>query len=71
MPSVCCATSIGLRRTIILVNRRLDVTCRSYLALHAVVDAIHEMLPVVAGRQPDFLAADLGLLPFSGDGNKR
>ncbi len=58
--------ALKLRKTIIEINGRLDVTGRPYLALHAVTDAIHEALPVVAGREPDFRAADLGLLPLPG-----
>ncbi|MFC6486928.1 hypothetical protein [Nitratireductor sp. GCM10026969] len=52
--------ALALRKTIIDAQRSLVPFNAQYTALHELTEAIDRALTAVTGREPDYLAADLG-----------
>ncbi|PBC11262.1 hypothetical protein CK230_04165 [Mesorhizobium sp. WSM3859] len=59
--------ALKLRETVLATQLNLKVNGEMYWRLNGLVDRLHEVMGAVAGREPDFRSAMLGLLPLPED----
>ncbi|WP_131802944.1 hypothetical protein [Mesorhizobium sp. ORS 3428] len=59
--------ALQLRQTVLEAQLHLKANGEIYWRLNGLVDRLHEVMGAVAGREPDFRAAWLGLLPLPED----
>ncbi|WP_296744524.1 hypothetical protein [Mesorhizobium sp.] len=59
--------ALELRKTVLAAQLHLKSNGEMYWRLSGLVDRLHEVMGAVAGREPDFRAAWLGLLPLPED----
>ncbi|AZO24686.1 MULTISPECIES: hypothetical protein [unclassified Mesorhizobium] len=63
--------ALELRKTVLAAQVNLKANGEMYWRLNGLVDRLHEVMGAVAGREPDFRAAWLGLLPLPEDYSDR
>lgn len=59
--------ALALRETALAAQLNLKTNCEMYWQLNGLTDRLHEVMSAVAGKEPDFRAAWLGLLPLPED----
>ncbi|MGT2468270.1 hypothetical protein [Mesorhizobium sp.] len=59
--------ALKLRETVLAAQLNLKANGEMYWRLNGLVDRLHEVMGAVAGREPDFRTALLGLLPLPKD----
>ncbi|TGP21797.1 MULTISPECIES: hypothetical protein [unclassified Mesorhizobium] len=59
--------ALELRQTVLAAQLNLKANGEIYWRLNGLVEKLHEVMGAVAGREPDFRAAWLGLLPLTED----
>lgn len=59
--------ALELRQTVLAAQLNLKANGEIYWRLNGLVEKLHEVMGAVAGREPDFRAAWLGLLPLPED----
>ncbi|RUU12507.1 hypothetical protein EOD23_07285 [Mesorhizobium sp. USDA-HM6] len=59
--------ALELRQTVLAAQLNLKTNGEMYWRLNGLVDRLHEVMGAVAGTEPDFRAAWLGLLPLPED----
>ncbi len=63
--------ALELRQTVLAAQLNLKTNGEMYWRLNGLVERLHEVMGAVAGREPDFRAAWLGLLPLPEDYSDR
>ncbi|WP_292069974.1 hypothetical protein [Mesorhizobium sp.] len=63
--------ALALRQTVLAAQLNLKANGEMYWRLNGLVERLHEVMGAVAGREPDFRAAWLGLLPLPEDCSDR
>lgn len=63
--------ALKLRDTALAAQLNLKTNGEMYWRLNGLVERLHEVMGAVAGREPDFRAAWLGLLPLPEDSYDR
>ena len=63
--------ALQLRQTVLAAQLHLKANGEMYWRLNGLVDRLHEVMGAVAGREPDFRSAWLGLLPLPQDYSDR
>ncbi|WP_217577860.1 hypothetical protein [Mesorhizobium sp. GbtcB19] len=59
--------ALVLRQTLLAAQLNLKTDGEMYWRLSGLIERLHEVMGVVAGREPDFRASQLGLLPLPED----
>ncbi|AZO70527.1 MAG: hypothetical protein E5V92_23240 [Mesorhizobium sp.] len=59
--------ALELRQTVLAAQLNLKANGEIYWRLNGLVEKLHEVMGAIAGREPDFRAAWLGLLPLPED----
>ncbi|MGX5800518.1 hypothetical protein ACWGS9_04665 [Bradyrhizobium sp. Arg314] len=59
--------ALKLRETVLAAQLNLKANGEMYWRLNGLVERLHEVMGAVAGKEPDFRAAWLGLLPLPKD----
>jgi len=63
--------ALRLRQTVLAAQLHLKANGELFWLLSGLTDKLHEVMAVVAEKEPDFRAAGLGLLPLPQDYYKR
>ncbi|MDX8466254.1 hypothetical protein RFM26_11225 [Mesorhizobium sp. VK23B] len=63
--------ALELRQSVLAAQLNLKTNAEMYWRLSGLVERLHELMGAVAGREPDFRAAWLGLLPLPEDYSDR
>lgn len=66
-PEAIIRDALKLRETVLAAQLNLKANGEMYWRLNGLVDRLHEVMGAVAGREPDFRTALLGLLPLPKD----